>query len=81
MAEVLNPSSDSNNKNDNKVHVVLTQGTFIQIHYDHKSSFAHDIYRHKTSLSNYVWGVKSKFGIDPILKWEIEKRCREYNGA
>ena len=25
--------------------------------------------RHKTSLSNFAWKVKNKFGIDPILKW------------
>ena len=37
-------------------------------YYDHKSSFTHEIYKHKTSLSNYLWEVKNKFGIDPILK-------------
>ena len=42
-------------------------------------SFAHEIYRYKTSLSNYVWEVKNKFGVDPILKWEIVKRCGKYN--
>ena len=36
----------------------------------------HEIYRHKTSLSNYLWEVKHKFCIDPILKWEIVKRCK-----
>ena len=34
-----------------------------------KSSFEHEIYRHKSSLSNYVWEVKNKSDIDPMLKW------------
>ena len=49
------------------------QGLFKQKYHNHKSSFIHEIYRHKTSLSNYVWEVKNKFGIDPELKWEIMK--------
>ena len=35
---------------------------------------------YKTILSNYVWEDKNKFGIDPILKWKIVKRCSEYSG-
>ena len=35
----------------------------------------------KTSLSNYVLEVKNKFGIDPILKWKIVKRCSKYRGG
>ena len=77
-AEVLNPSSNSNNKNDKKVYVGSTKGPFKQRYYDHKSSFTHEIYKHKTSLSNYIWEVKNKFRIDPILKWEIMKRCSKY---
>ena len=65
--EVLNPNSNSNNRNDKKVYVGSTQGPFKQRYYDHKSSLTHEIYRRKTSLSNYIWEVKNKFGIDPIL--------------
>ena len=54
------------------------QGPFKKRYYNHKSSFTHEIYKHKTSLSNYVWEVKNKFAIDPILKWEIVKRCCKY---
>ena len=36
--------------------------------------------RHKSSLSNYILEVKNKFDIDPILKWEIMKRCSKYKG-
>ena len=34
-----------------KVYVGSTQGLFKQKYYDHESSFTHEIYRHKTSLS------------------------------
>ena len=57
---------------------VQRKATFKQRYYDHKNSFIHEIYQHKTSLSNYVGEVKNKFGIDPILKWEIVKRCSKY---
>ena len=32
--------------------------------------------RHKnsTSLLKYIWQIKKKLGIDPILKWEIIKK-------
>ena len=63
------------------MYVDSTKGPFKQRYYDHKSSFAHEIDRHKTKLSNYVWEVKNKFGIDPILKWEIVKRCSKFKAA
>ena len=58
------------------MYVGSTHNPFKQRYYDHKSSFVHEIYRHKTSLSNYVWEVKNKFGIDLISKLEIERRCK-----
>ena len=79
-SEVINPSSNSKNRNDKKVYVGLMQSPFKQRYYDHKSSFTHAMYRDKTILSNYVWEVKNEFGIDPILKWEIVKRCNKYKG-
>ena len=76
----INPSSNSNNRNDKKSYMGSMQGTFKQRYYNHKSSFALEIHRHKTNLSNYVWKVKNKFGIDLELKWEIVKRCSKYKG-
>ena len=32
-------------------------------------------------MSNYVWQVKNKFGTDPILKWEMVKRCSKYKAG
>ena len=28
-----------------------------------------------------MWGVKDKKGIDPILKWEVIKKCRKYRAG
>ena len=82
--EVLNSSCNSNKKNDKKKKKSCMWVQRLAVsnkYYDHKSSFAHEIYRHKTTLSNYVWEVKNKFGIDPILKWEIVKRCSKYKSG
>ena len=79
--EVLNPSSNSNNRNDKKVYLGSMQGPLKQRYYNYKSSFTQEKRRHKTSLSNYIWEIKKKFGIDPILKWEIVKRCCKYKGG
>ena len=48
-----------------------TQGDFR--HY--RSGFAHEIYKHRTNLSNYVREVKKKQGTGFILKWEIIKNA------
>ena len=42
--EVLHSGSNSNNRKDKKVYVDSTQGPFKQRYYNHKSSFAHEIY-------------------------------------
>ena len=36
------------------------------------------MFQHKINLSYYIWEVKKKFGIDPILEWEIVKRYSNY---
>ena len=40
--------------------------------------YIYEKYRHSTTLSSYVWEVKDKKGIDPILKWEVIMKCRKY---
>ena len=66
-AEVLNPSS--NNSNDK--YVGSMQGPFKKnITIIKVGSHMKD----KAILSNYIWEIKNKFGIDPILKWEIVKK-------
>ena len=66
---------------DKRVYIGSTQGPFKKRYYNHKSSFTHERYRHSTSLSNYIWDVKKKQDIDPILKWEIIKKCHKYRAG
>ena len=47
-------------------------------YYNHKTSFSHEKYRHSTTLSSYVWELKDNKGIEPIMKWEVIKKCRKY---
>ena len=70
--EVYN--SKPHNCKNKKVYSGSTKGTRKQRHYNDKSSFTHEKYKHSTSLSNYVWEIKNRQGIDPILKWEIVKK-------
>ena len=70
--------SDSGNDINKKVYFGSTQGEFKARYYNHKTSFSNEKYRHSTTLSRYVWEVKDKKGIDPILKWEVIKKCRKY---
>ena len=54
-----------------------TQGLFKKRYYNHRSSFAYIIYRHKTSLS--TWEIKKNLGADHILKLEIIKKKNAVN--
>ena len=74
--------SDLSNDRNKKVYFGSTQGEFKTRYYNHRTSFSHEKYRHSTMLSSYVWEVKDKKkGIDPILKWEVIKKCRKYRAG
>ena len=47
--------------------------TFQKSYYNHRGNFAYEIYKNKTSLSNYVCEIKKNLSTDPIIKWEIIK--------
>ena len=70
--------SDPGNDRNKKVYFGSTQGEFKTRYYNHRTSFSHEKYRHSTTLSSYVWEVK---GIDPVLKWEVIKKCRKYRAG
>ena len=70
--------SDPNNKRNKKIYFGSTQGDFKTSYYNHKTSFSQEKYRHSTTLSSYVWELKDNKGIDPIMKWEVIKKCRKY---
>ena len=63
------PCSDKNKK----VYSGSAQGEFKIRYYSNRTSFSHEKYRHSITLYIYVWEVKDKEGIDPILKWEVIK--------
>ena len=73
--------SDPGNDRNKKVYFRSTQGEFKTRYYNHRMSFSHEKYRHSTTLSSYVWEVKDKKKIDPILKWEVIKKCRKYRAG
>ena len=73
--------SDSNNKRNEKIYFGSTQGDFKTRYYNHKTSFSHEKYRHCTALSSYVWELKENTGVDPIIKWEVIKKCRKYRAG
>ena len=73
--------SEPGNDRNKKLYFGSTQEEFKARYYNHKTSFSHEKYRHSTTLSSYVWGVKDKKGIDPILKWEVIKKCRKYRAG
>ena len=39
------------------------------------------IYIYSTTLSSYVWELKDNKGVDPIMKWEVIKKCRKYRAG
>ena len=64
------------------MYIGSTQGAFQKRYNNHRSSFTHEIYRNRTSLCNYMWEIKNKQGIDPLLKWEIiKKNCWKYKAG
>ena len=58
-----------------KVYIGSTQDVFKKRFYNHKCSFTHETYKNNTSLLKYIWEIKTKLSIDPILKWEIIKNA------
>ena len=73
--------SDSNNKGNKKIYFGSTQGGFKTRYYNHRTSFSHEKYRYSTALSSYVRELKEKQGVDPIMKWEVIKKCRKYRAG
>ena len=70
--------SDPNNKRNKKIYFGSTPRDFKTRFYNHKTSFSHEKHRYSTTLSSNVWKLKDNKGIDPIMKWEVIKKCRKY---
>ena len=69
------PNNSKISRNDKKTMCRFYTRTFQKRYYNHRNSFAHKIYRYRTSLSNYAWEIFKNLGTDPILKWEIVKNA------
>ena len=54
------------NKPD-KVYIGLTEGTLRNRHIAHKSTFRHKKHAGKTTLSSYIWKIRTKDKIEPNL--------------
>ena len=63
---------------DNKHYIGLTSNTFKERYGSHKSSLTHEKNAHKTTLSAYIWKVRSE-GATPSLSWSIVKRAPAYS--
>ena len=58
----------------------LTEMTFKDRFYQHKSSFTHEDKRNATELSKYIWKLRDT-GIEPKIEWSIHKRAFTYIGG
>ena len=54
-----------------KVYLGLTEGEFKTRYYKHSKSFRTKSYPNSTTLSSYVWVVKTDQNETPNLNWEI----------
>ena len=57
-----------------KVYLGLAEGEWKSRFYNHKLSFKHKRYSNKTTLSSYMWHLKSVLSETPNLKWSV-LRC------
>ena len=80
-ATVTTENNDSNNKNTNegeKIYIGITENTWKSRYNQHKTSFKNVTYNNSTSLSTYIWKLKSEQKI-PIIKWEIIGKAYPYS--
>ena len=62
---------------ETKFYIGLTSGSFKQRFSAHKTSFTHEKYKDATSLSTYIWQLKSK-GADYSIRWSIVRKVKSY---
>ena len=62
---------------ETKHYIGATEQTFKKRYPKHKEALSRRNSKSVTTLSTYVWSLKDK-GDDPIVRWEIMKRCTPY---
>ena len=54
-----------------KKYIDLADTIFKERHSNQRRDFKHQKYRNCTELAKFVWKLKEKTSIAPIIKWEI----------
>ena len=67
----------SNSKGQTMTYYGLTGDTFKKRYYNHTSSFRHEKYKGSTTLSKYIWKLKSE-GTPASIKWSIKASAFGY---
>ena len=67
--------------NERKVYLGLTEDEWKKRYYNHTQSFRNEKYQKSTTLSNYLWELKSESGEIPELIWSIEKSIPAYSNT
>ena len=79
MSVVYGCKITSNNAADDSPHYIgLTEKTFKDRLYKHKSSFKYETKKNSIELSNYAWGEK-KDKQKISFKWYIKERAKAYS--
>ena len=58
-----------------KVYLALTEEEWKSCFYNHKLSIKHKRYSNKTTLSSYMWHLKSVSSETPNLTWSVVIKC------
>ena len=69
------PKNDPSKK---EYYVGLTATTFKDRYSAHQTSFKHEVYGNKTTLSTHVWDMKRR-NIDYDIKWKILDRGKSFS--
>ena len=73
--------SDPDNDRNKKVYFGSTQGEFKTRYYNHKTNFSTRSIGIVPCYLVMCWRSRIKKGIDPILKWEVIKKCCKYRAG
>ena len=63
---------------DEQTYIGLTSTTFKLRFGNHKKSFNHGTYRHNTTLSTHIWGLKDR-GEKFSLEWRLIGRAQPFS--
>ena len=62
-----------------QVYLGVVEGNQRQRFYNHKKSIKNKNYRNDTTLSSYLWNLREKHNVFPMLTWSAVKSVRGYS--